>query len=570
MDQGLLISLNPVQQSRRGVLSLLLILLVLLSACGATPSSDSSNASHTIKYGGAVTIVPGPYGTFTRNFNPFINDNASLSGTRGMLYETLLYFNRVDNTITPWLATKYTWSGDLKTLTFQIRHGVTWSDGRPLTSDDVAFTLNFLHQNPVLDSNSIWTFTKSVTSVPPDKVVIAFNKPSTPILWYIAGQTYIVPRHVWQQVKDPVKQLNPNPIGSGPFILRSFDPTLYTLGRNPDYWQHGKPYIDALRYPAYKSNANANLLLAQGSIDWIGIFSSDLQQGFVNRDPAHNFYWLPPLSVVMLYLNTTKYPFNLVQVRRAMSLVIDRQKLSKQAESGYEPPAHPTGLVLPAHEEFLNSNYKSASFVVNVAKAITLLESVGFHRQANGIFADNEGKPLAFTLKVVSGWSDWEIAARLIAKDLQGIGMQVTVETPQLPDYLTSIQMGNFDTAISWTNSGPSPYFLYYSLLASVNTAPIGKPASSNWERWNDRATDNLMAQYTNSIDKTVQNEALAGIQKIMVEQLPAIPLVYNVNWYEYTTARFEGWPNQNNTYALPAPYTYPDSEQVALHLHQV
>jgi peptide/nickel transport system substrate-binding protein len=66
------------------------------------------------------------------------------------------------------------------------------------------------------------------------------------------------------------------------------------------------------------------------------------------------------------------------------------------------------------------------------------------------------------------------------------------------------------------------------------------------------------------------QQQALAGIQKIMVDQLPSIPLVDSVNWYEYTTARFTGWPDQQNPYAVPSPYAYPDSEQVALNLHQV
>src|SRR5690348_12480455 len=124
----------------------LLLALVLLSACssvGNTPPGGQSS-SNGVKYGGAVTIVPSPYGEFTRNFNPFVNDNASLSGTRGMIYEPLLFFNREKNTITPWLATRYTWSSDLKTLTFTLRQGVTWSDGQPFTSADVVFTFNLM------------------------------------------------------------------------------------------------------------------------------------------------------------------------------------------------------------------------------------------------------------------------------------------------------------------------------------------------------------------------------------------------------------------------------------------
>jgi len=178
----------------------------------------------------------------------------------------------------------------------------------------------------------------------PDKltVIIQFYHPAVPELWYIAGQTYIVPHHIWQHIKNPVTEQNPDPVGTGPFMLTSFDPALYVLTRNLHYWQPGKPYIDELRYPAYESNASADLILAQGSIDWNGIYSAKLQTNFVNRDPAHNHYWFPPIKDVMLYMNLTRFPFNILSVRRAINQAIDRQRLSVQGETGFEPPAHPT------------------------------------------------------------------------------------------------------------------------------------------------------------------------------------------------------------------------------------
>jgi peptide/nickel transport system substrate-binding protein len=106
-------------------------------------------------------------------------------------------------------------------------------------------------------------------------------------------------------------------------------------------------------------------------------------------------------------------------------------------------------------------------------------------------------------------------------------------------------------------------------MLASINTAPIGQPATSNWERWSDPTTDKLLEQYARSPDPAVQQQALAGIQKIMVEQLPTIPLIYGATWYEYSTARFVGWPDQQHPYALPAPYAAPDVEVVVLNLHR-
>jgi peptide/nickel transport system substrate-binding protein len=548
-----------------------LVLLLLCCACMPGGDQGSANAStQQVKYGGALTIAPGPYGRFQKpSFNPFAPNNGTLSGTQGMIYETLLFFNRETGEVKPWLATSFQWSSDLKTLTFVLRRGVQWSDGQPFTSDDVVFTFNLLHRYPTLDVNSVWTSIQQVTNPDPYRVIVTFKQPSFPEEWYLGGQTYIVPRHIWAQVKDPTNYDNPNPVGTGPFMPKSFDPTLYILTRNPHYWQPGKPYISELRYPAYTSNASADLLLAQGSIDWTGLYTPDLQS-FVDRDPAHNHYWLPPSSVVTLYLNLTRYPFNLLPVRQAISLAINRQRLAQVGESGYEPPSHPTAIVLPSYQSALASQYRDLSFQVNSAKAIALLESVGFSRGSDGVLVDRQGRRLAFTMNVVDGWTDWVKDCQLMAEDLQAIGIAVTITPLDLNTYLQRLQLGSYDSAISWTNSGPSPYYLYYSLLASANSAPVGKAASSNWERWQDPTTDQLLAQYAHSPNPADQQQALAGLERIMVEQLPAIPLIYNVNWYEYTTARFVGWPDEHNPYAVPSPYSYPDNEQVALTLHRV
>jgi peptide/nickel transport system substrate-binding protein len=545
------------------------LILSLVSACSGANSATNPQASNGIKYGGAVTIIPGPYGRFVRNFNPFLADNASLSGTRGMIYETLLFFNREKNTINPWLATKYIWSSDLKTLTFTLRQDVNWSDGQAFTSDDVTFTFNLMRQHRELDINSVWTFLTSVTSAGKDQVIFSFKKPATPELWYIGGQSYIVPAHIWKQISDPLKTTNTDPIGSGPFLLKSFDTTLYVLARNSHYWQPGKPYVSMLRYPAYSSNNTAaDLLLPQGASDWTGLFSKKLQDNFVLRDPQHNRYWFPPSSLVMLYLNTARYPFTLLPVRQAISLALDRQRLSKEAEAGFELPAHPTGLLLPTHQPYLDPAYRNLTFHQDSNQASALLTAAGFTRGADMMFVDPQGQPLAFDISVVSGWTDWEDAVRIIADNLKSIGIAATVRTMDLSSYLSGLQNGSYESAISWTSSGPSPYFFYYGLLASENSAPLGEQASTNWERWLNPNTDALLTEYAGSNDPQVQQHALSGLQKIMVEQLPAVPLLYAASWYEYTTKRFTGWPSETDNYAVPSPYSYPDAEQVALHLH--
>ncbi|MBA2391746.1 MAG: ABC transporter substrate-binding protein, partial [Ktedonobacteraceae bacterium] len=416
---------------------MLIFLLTLLPACSVAPATGDTTPTNGIKYGGSVSVMPGPYGLFIRNFNPFLPVNAR-SGTQGMIYETLLVFNQLKNTTTPWLATNYTWSPDLTRLTFTLRSGVKWTDGQPFTSDDVVYTLNLLRQYRQLDAYGMSSFIKDVANPNPGTVVIQFYHPSVPELWYIAGQTYIVPRHIWQHLKNPVADPVNDPVGTGPFTLASFDPALYVLARNPHYWQPGKPYIDELRYPAYESNSSADLILAQGSIDWNGIYSAKLQTNFIERDPVHNHYWFPPVKDVMLYMNLTRFPFTNTAVRLAMNIAIDRQRLFRLGETGFEPPASLTGLVLPSNQAYLAPQYATLAEDVSVTKALSLLTSAGFTRGSDGIFADAMGQRLSFALNVVSGWTDWENDCAYIAQDLKNIGIAVTINHISYTNYLTA------------------------------------------------------------------------------------------------------------------------------------
>src|SRR5258708_37199230 len=96
--------------------------------------------------------------------------------------------------------------------------------------------------------------------------------------------------------------------------------------------------------------------------DWNGLYTPNVAQSFVHRTPAHNHYYFPPSDPLILFLNLTKAPFDKLAVRQALSLAIDRNKISTVGESGYEPVAHPTGLILPAAQQFLNPTYANTTF----------------------------------------------------------------------------------------------------------------------------------------------------------------------------------------------------------------
>ena len=545
------------------LLSFLLVLILALSACGAANKTSGTGS----KYGGVLTVVPGPYGNFTDNFAVYAPGGNV--GTLGMIYETLLYFNRETGQVSPWLASSYQLASDAKSITFTIRQGVKWSDGQPFTAQDVVFTLNYMKQYPAIDTNALWQTISSVTSPDANTVQVSFKQASSSMLWYLGGQTYIVPQHIWQSVSDPATNANAKPIGTGPFTLKSFSPQLYVLGRNTNYWQPGKPYINEIHYPALNSNTSADLVLSQGSLDWAGLFTPNIQQTFVNRDPAHNKYWFPPSGLTVLYLNLTKAPFNDLAVRQAISLAVDRQQMSQKGEDGYQQVANPTGLLMPNFQSYLDPSYANATFSVDTAKAMSTLQSAGYTKGSDGIFAKN-GQKLSFNMNVVSGWTDWVTDVQIMASNLKAIGMNVNVNAISYNSYYNALQNGTFDTSISWTANGPTPYFTYYGMMSSAESAAVGKAAAQNWERWNNSQTDTLLSQYASTADQNAQKQAIQSLEKYVVDQVPVVPLIYGSTWYEYSTARFTGWPDQNNTYAVPAPWSYPDDGVVAQNLHPV
>ncbi|MHB1685551.1 MAG: ABC transporter substrate-binding protein, partial [Bacilli bacterium] len=238
-------------------------------------------------------------------------------------------------------------------------------------------------------------------------------------------------------------------------------------------------------------------------------------------------------------------------VRQAMSLAINRQQLYMEGEYGYEPVASPTGLVLPADKSWVDPALPAAAknFSFNPAAAVKILENAGFKKNANGVFAKN-GKPLSFTLQVVSGWTDWDTDCALIAQDLKNIGIQVTVQEEQFGSYFSNINSPkkNYQLAISWTNTGPSPYFLYQNMLNSKG--------GFNVEQLNSPMIDRTLKSFSSTSNVAMQHKDINILQQYMAQQLPSIPLVFGATWYEYNDANYTGWPSASNPYINPAPFT--------------
>jgi peptide/nickel transport system substrate-binding protein len=512
---------------------------------------------------GVLVVSQEQQASWVRNFNPLTTATAARWPTLAGIYEPLFVFNSVRSEHVPWLATGRAWRENNRVLRVTVRDSVQWSDGRPFTARDVAFTFDLLRRFPALDRRGVWGFLASVRAVDDRNVDFGFQRVFIPGFDEIAAQQ-IVPEHAWRDVADPVAFANENPVATGPFTeIRAFRNQVYELGRNPRYWQHGLPRVEALRFPALPGNDRANLALVFDEVDWAGNFVPAIDRVFVARRPEAHGYWFPLTgSSIFLYANTTRTPFDDVRVRKALSMAIDRELLVDVALYRYSRPADATGLS-DAYASWRDPGIAAGADWVrhDVARANALLDEAGCRRGEDGLRRLPDGTPWKHELLAVSGWSDWVRAAQVIARGLREVGVDASVRTYDFSAWFQRVQEGQFDMSLGWSFEGPTPYLFYRWLMSSATVKPVGESAMGNWHRYGSAPADSALAAFEREPDPAGQRRLGVELQRIFVEQAPAIPLYPNPSWAEYNTSRFSGFPSKDRPYADPSPNKFDRGE---------
>jgi peptide/nickel transport system substrate-binding protein len=539
---------------------------LLAAACGGS-SSNSSSSSGSTTAKGTLTISNESGALWTCNFNP--NNGAYAFLSQGFVYEPLVYINPLQNgKTTPLLATSWKWGAGNKSITFTIRKGVKFNNGTPMGPADVVYSFDLIKKNSALDLTGVWSVLSSVSQTGSDQVTMTFKHPAVPYFYYIADQTPIVSKAVWSKISNPVAYADKNPVGTGPFKVNPCTSANITYTANPHYWQPGKPKIAKIQYPAFTSNNTANDQLASGQAQWGGQYIPNIKTFYTSKSPDYH-YWFPPTTNVSLIPNLTNPLLSNVKVRQAMSYAIDRQKVSTIGESGYEPPANQADITTPTFNSWLDSSLTSKyNYSYNPSKAKQLLAQAGFHPGSGGIMTNSKGQKLSFNVINVGDFSDWVASVQVIQQNLKAVGIQITPNNLSSTDFDAALYSGKYQLAYNNQQTfGPGPYYELRSWLDSANSAPIGKTAATNWERYSDPATDKLIHDYAKTTSVSEQHSIISQLQQVMLTQVPVIPVVEAVDWFQYDTGSMAGWPTPGNPYSQPAPYAYPDMEQVLLHL---
>jgi peptide/nickel transport system substrate-binding protein len=181
---------------------------------------------------------------------------------------------------------------------------------------------------------------------------------------------------------------------------------------------------------------------------------------------------------------------------------------------------------------------------------------------------NSAGKQLAFTVINIGDYSDWVASMQVIVQDLKAVGISLTPDNLTNTAFEADLFRGEYQVAYyEQPTIGPAPYYELTDWLDSADTAPIGKLAATNMERYTNPATDRLINAYGATTSVTTQHSIVDQLEGIMLSDVPIIPITEGVDWYQYDTANFTGWPTQSDPYAQPPVWAYPDNEQVLLHL---
>ncbi|MVA76461.1 ABC transporter substrate-binding protein [Auraticoccus sp. F435] len=556
-----------------------------LSVAGLTASALAvgvgGSACGTAQTGGGPTGRTGPSGdTFfvagfqwgaPTSFNPLSASPAwpTGGGQSQLIYESLLRFNLIDGSLHPGLGTELQEDG--KTFTVPLQEGTTWSDGQPLTAEDVVFTFEIARDN-ALSYSPIWEYVESVEAV--DERTVVFTAKDDPFnpghIRASIASTLILPQHVWQEYADDgslLKETNLEPVGSGPFKLDKYDQQQVALVRHDGYWGtavFGTPPMTAINHPIFKSNQDGDLKLASGEIDASQQFTSQIWKMWEDQGrPVGTWlkeapYYLPG-NIPLLIFNTTKKGLDNPEVRRAIAYSIDFPNIAATAMSSYSDTARaslvlPTGFEATFHDQ---AAVEAEGWSYDPEKTRSILEDdLGAEKDSDGIYVLPDGTKLG-GWKVIcpSGWTDWNTALEIVAKSAIAAGIGIETEFPQAPQVTQAQQNGDFDMVMN-TYSGvspASPWIRFRDALDRRGVPDIGEQAYRNFGRYENEEVAALLDAAGAATDEAEAAAAYAQLDAIVRADVPVVPLMYRpLEFYEFNSSTWTNFPTSENPYAPP------------------
>jgi peptide/nickel transport system substrate-binding protein len=546
--------------------------ILSLSGCGKNPNPEGVSSEISTNYPlpdppVVVDCQPGNRGgrfviteiAEPKTFNYIMaNESSSVDIGRFMFWD-LLNFDVPTQTVKPGLAESWTNSPDGKTWTFKLRKNLRWSDGAPLTADDVIFTWNVINNpafpNSTKDPYIVHGKTFTVTKLDDLTIQVVTPEVFAPFLQAFGAGLAIYPKHVLEKYAEngtfaSAYGVNWDPkdiVCSGPYILKEYKQAQYTLlERNPYFIEVDKdgtrlPYFDEIIF-AIAPDVNAvslRFLSGESDVDdyvypyEYDEFKAAADKGkFTLDEPGvgleSQYFWFNQNTNLnpktgKPYVDPVKLSwFRNTKFRQAVSYAIDREDIAKSVYAGRAVPQY--GYLTSGYQNWYDTNVQQYPY--NPQKALELLKEIGIEKRGgNDFLTDSNGNKIEFVFNTNVENDGRKKTAVLIAANLQQIGMNVILQPIEFNTLITRIEdTFNYDCILLgyYSNSGTDPSGGMNILLSSGDAHdwfPREKRPSTPWEA----QIDNLMSAQMETLDLGQRQKIFDQVQEILGEQQPMI-----------------------------------------------
>jgi len=481
----------------------------LVAAIGASVLvlSAVSVQADTPKQGGTMIMS---LGATPRHLNPAVQSGITTGAPGAQLFATPLRFDENWNP-QPYLAKSWSVSDDGLSVTLNLVEHATFHDGVPITSKDVAFSIDTIKANHPF--KTMFGAVEAVETPDEHTAVIRLSQPHPALLLALSSQLgAIIPEHIYGDGQDAKShpRNSENVVGSGPFKLVEFVRDQHIiLERYEDFFIEGRPYLDKLVMRIIKDPSARSLGRENGEIH-LSAFESTPQDILHSKGVSHltatdqGYAAIGPIT--WLAFNTKKEPTSDVRVRRAIAYAVDRNFLINAVMQGTSRPAY-TGI----HPDSIFHEPDVARYDLDIDKANAILDEAGYARGADD---------MRFSLTVDFGWPSAKPMAEYMKPQLKKIGIDVTVRTSAgFPAWAKTVSNWDFDMTVDVVfNWGDPVIGVHRTYLC--NNAKKGV-IWSNTQQYCNSEVDAVLAKAGQENDQQKRIALYSTAQKMIAEDVP-------------------------------------------------
>jgi len=567
---------------RKSLLRVGVFVLALGAAAPATAAPPQAPAEQVARKD--VLVIPTNVNIPAPDiWNPYIPGTFILQGMNQNMMEPLFMLNYETGNVDGWLAESFSHSDDMTQWTVTLRKGTEWSDGQPLTSDDVVFTINLLKQYaPQLNwSGAVKQWVQSVQAVDDRTIQFTLTGPNPRfVMENLAGTTsqaiVPLPKHVWDG-QDPVTFKNPYnastgaPIFSGPYVVARFSSTEFDYKRNDNWWgaKTGAFKLPApveIRRPWIGDQATADQMVASNDSDIDGPTTPSTLYALQAQNAKLKSYTdVPPIGWIdpcprMLTVNTTVSPWDKKEMRWALSYAINRQQIVDVVNEGAGATSNFIFPTYKAMQPYLAAAQDTLAPVgeFNPDKSKQMIEGQGYKLDSGaGKYVGPDGKTLSLNIVAPPFMEPW---ARMVVQQLNAGGVDAALRIQEWGAFRDQTGRGQFEAATDWDGCGSTvePWFGMNRYNKSwVN--PVGTAGTeyvdntNNAGRWSNDQYSALMDEMGRlPLGDPRVMELYKQAVTIWADEMPDIPLVQTPALVLFNTTYWTNWPTADNNYVQP------------------